>query len=146
MRHFRGARPLALLVAAVMSPVPALAAHWVVVGKPAGHPNGKVMVDTDSLRKIDPFIMVDIMTVYDTPVLNSHDITLDSFVQKTAFDCAMRTFVGVSTTGYLKGKPVGASRDIPDWRSRMEPLPDDTISNRIYVTVCRPAASEPKSK
>lgn len=146
MRHFRGTRFLALLVVGALAPVPSFAAHWVVVGKPAAHPNGKVMVDTDSLQKVEPFIMVDIMTVYDTPLMNSHDITLDSFVQKTAFDCAMRTFVGVSTTGYLKGKPVGASREVPDWRSRMEPLPDDTISNRIYLTVCQPAASKPKSK
>lgn len=146
MRHFGGARLLAVLLA-LIGPVPAFASHWIRVGSNGG-PDNKIMVDTDSLRKLGQFTLVDIMTVYPTPLVNSHNIELDRYIQRTAIDCARRTFVAVKTTGYLKDKPVGTSREIRDWRIMTVPLPSDPTSNRIYQIVCGPAAptSSPKPK
>ena len=146
MRHFGGARLLALL-ALLVGPVPAFASHWITVGSNGG-PDNKIMVDTDSLRKLGQFTFIDIMTVYPAPLVNSHGIELDRYIQRTAIDCARRTFVAVKTTGYLKGKPVGTSRALRDWRLMTVPLPNDATSNRIYELVCAPAAptSSPKPK
>ena len=128
------ARSLALLLVLV-APAPAFASHWIDVGSNGG-PDNKVMVDTESLRKLEQFTFVDIMTVYPTPIVNSFDITLDSYIQRTAIDCGNRTFVAVKTTGYLKGKSVGASREMIDWKIMTVPLPHDPTSNRIYTMVC----------
>jgi hypothetical protein len=146
MRHFGGARLLALL-ALLVGPVPAFASHWITVGSNGG-PDNKIMVDTDSLRKLGQFTFIDIMTAYPAPLVNSHGIELDRYIQRTAIDCARRTFVAVKTTGYLKGKPVGTSRALRDWRLMTVPLPDDPTSSRIYQLVCGPAAptSSPKPK
>jgi hypothetical protein len=146
MRHFGGARLLVLLPVLV-GPVPAFASHWITVGSNGG-PDNKIMVDTDSLRKLGQFIVIDIMTVYPAPLVNSHAIELDRYIQRTAIDCARRTFVAVKTTGYLKGKPVGTSRELRDWRLMTVPLPNDPTSSRIYQLACGPAAptSSPKPK
>jgi hypothetical protein len=136
------------LLLAFIGAAPALASqpsHWIVVGS-NGAPDNKVMVDTDSLQKLDQFTLVDIMTVYPAPLVNSHNIELDRFVQRTAIDCARRTFVAVRTTGYLKGKRVGTSRQMNDWRIMTVPLPNDPTSNRIYGMVCGSAAPKPKPK
>ncbi len=138
MRQLGGARLLALLLALVGS-VPAFASHWITVGSNGG-PDDKVMVDTASLRQLGQFTFVDIMTVYPTPLVNSYNIKLDRFIQRTAIDCTRRTFVAVKTTGYLKGQPVGASQELTDWRIMMVPLPNDPTSNRIYKIVCGSAA------
>lgn len=143
-RHYGGARLLALLPLLV-GPVPALASHWIRVGS-NGAPDNKIMVDTDSLRKLGQFTFVDIMTVYPAPLVNSHDIELDRYVQRTAIDCARRTFAAVKTTGYLNGKPVGTSRELKDWRIMTVPLPNDPTSNRIYQIACGPAAPTPGTK
>jgi len=140
MRYLGGTRLLALLLA--LGPVPAFASHWIRVGSNGG-PDNKIMVDTDSLRKLGQFTLVDIMTVYPTPLVNSHDIELDRYIQRTAIDCSRRTFVAVKTTGYLEGKPVGTSRELRDWRIMTVPLPHDPTSNRIYEIVCGPAAPKP---
>jgi hypothetical protein len=144
MRYCGGALLLALLLG-LGGPTPALAAHWVEVGRNGG-PDNKVMVDIDSLQKLGQFTLVDIMTVYPAPFVNSHDIELDRYVQRTAIDCARRTFVAVKTTGYLKGKPVGTSRELRDWRIMTVPLPSDPASNRIYGIVCESAAATPSPK
>jgi hypothetical protein len=146
MRHLGGARLLALLLGLVGS-VPAFASHWITVGSNGG-PDNKVMVDADSLRQLGQFTFIDIMTVYPAPLVNSYDIELDRFIQRTAIDCTRRTFVAVKTTGYLKAKPVGTSRELRDWRIMMVPLPSDPASNRIYEIACRPAppASNAKPK
>jgi hypothetical protein len=146
MRNFGGAQLIALLLA-LAGPIPAFASHWIAVGSNGG-PDNKVLVDTDSLRKLGQFTLVDIMTVYPTPLVNSHNITLDRYVQRTAIDCARRTFVAVKTTGYLKGQRIGTSRELRDWRIMTVPLPSDAASNRIYEIACGPAAptSSPKAK
>ena len=140
MRHLGGAPMLALLLG-VTAPVPAFAAHWVYIGKSAGAAD-TIMLDTDSVHKLDPFTFVDILTVYATPRANAYDITMDRFMQRTAIDCSKRTFVPVKTIGYLQGKRVGSSHETPDWRSKAVSIPDDAISNRIYDTVCKPAPSD----
>lgn len=141
MTRQSGVRLLALLVALIVA-MPAFASHWVRVGSNGG-PDNKIMVDTDSLRQLGDFTLFDIMTVYPTPLVNSHDIELDRYIQRTAIDCVKRTFVAVKTTGYLKGKPVGTSRELKDWRLMTIPLPNDPASNRIYQVVCKPLAPAP---
>ena len=126
-----------VLLLGLIGPALAFAAHWVGVGSNNG-PDNKIMVDTDSLRQLGEFTLFDIMTVYPTPLVNSHDIELDRYIQRTAIDCVKRTFVAVKTTGYLNGKPVGTSRELKDWRLMTIPLPNDPASNRIYDVVCKP--------
>lgn len=142
MRHSGGTRLIALLIGVIAS-IPAFASHWIPVGVPPGHPDGRIVVDVDSLQKFDQFTLVDIMTIYATPLVNSHDITLDRFVQRTAINCATRTFARVTTTGYLGTKRVGASSESTDWRTSQALLPNDATSNQIYELVCKPAAATP---
>ena len=142
MRHpAGGAVPLALFLG-LLGPVPAFASHWVTVGS-NGAPDNKIMVDTDSLSKLGAFTLVDIMTVYPAAIVNSHDIELDRYVQRTAIDCARHSFVAVKTTGYLKNQRVGTSRALKDWRIMTVPMPNDPASNRIYQIVCGPAPATP---
>jgi hypothetical protein len=138
MTRQSGVRLLALFLTLV-GPAPAFASHWIRVGSNGG-PDNKILVDTDSLQKLGEFTLFDIMTVYPAPLVNSHNIELDRYVQRTAIDCVKRTFVAVKTTGYLKGKPVGTSRELRDWRLLTIPLPNDPASNRIYQLVCKPPA------
>jgi hypothetical protein len=138
MTRQNGVRLLAVLLTLIGS-APAFASHWVRVGSNGG-PDNKILVDTDSLQKLGEFTLFDIMTVYPTPLMNSHDIELDRYVQRTAIDCVKRTYVAVKTTGYLKGKPIGTSRELRDWRLMTIPLPSDPASNRIYQVVCKPPA------
>lgn len=140
MRHFGGARLLALLLGVIAS-VPSFAAHWVYIGK-SGDTTDTIMMDTDSVRKVARFTMVDILTVYATPRVNSHDISMDRFLQKTAFDCAKHTFVALKTIGYLQGKRVGVSHVTADWKDEMVPIPGDPLSARIYRAVCGPAGGQ----
>jgi hypothetical protein len=144
MRFPGGATLLALFLGLVGS-VPAFASHWIVVGSNGG-PDNKIMVDTDSLSRLGQFTLVDIMTVYPAPLVNSHDIELDRYIQRTAIDCVRRSFVAVKTTGYLKGQRVGTSRELRDWRIMTVPLPHDPTSNRIYGMVCAPTAPAPSAK
>lgn len=143
MRHVSGAALLALSLGLV-GPHPAIASTWVTVGSNGG-PDNKIRVDTDSLQKLGEFTLVDIMTVYPAPLVNSHGIELDRYVQRTAIDCARRSFVAVKTTGYLKGKPVGTSQQVRDWRIMTVPMPSDPASNRIYQIVCGPPAPSPSA-
>jgi hypothetical protein len=137
MRHIGGASLLALLLG-LLAPVPSFAAHWIYIGESADTAD-KIMMDTDSVRQMAGFTIVDILTVYATPRMNSHDITMDRFMQSTAFDCAKHTFVAVKTIGYLKGKRVGTSHATVDWKDETVPIPNDPISARIYAAVCKPA-------
>lgn len=137
MRHFGGAGLLALLLG-LLAPVPSFAAHWIYIGQ-SGDTADRIMMDSDSVRQLAAFTIVDILTVYATPRMNSHDITMDRFMQRTAFDCAKHTFAAVKTIGYLQGKRVGNSHTTADWKDEMVPIPDDPISARIYAAVCKPA-------
>lgn len=136
MRHF-GCAPLLALLLGVIAPVPSFAAHWIYIGKSSDGAD-KIMLDTDSLHQVGGFTLVDILTVYATPRMNSHDITMDRFMQRTAFDCAGHTYAAVKTIGYLQGKRVGDSHAMADWKSATVPIPRDPLSDRIYAAVCTP--------
>ncbi len=113
-------------------------------------PTDKILVDTDSIQKTDDITIVDIATTYATPRANSHNITMDRHVQRTAIKCAERTFIGIVTTGYLGDKRVGSGGETADWKSRFVPLPDKPMNNRIFALVCATsggaAATQPKPK
>jgi hypothetical protein len=145
MWHLRGSARLLVMILALAEAAPAFASHWITVGSNGG-PDNKIMVDTASLARLGQFTLVDIMTVYPAPLVNSHDIELDRYVQRTAIDCTRRTFVAVKTTGYLQGKVIGTSRELKDWRILTVPLPGDPTSNRIYAIVCGPTAPTPSPK
>lgn len=114
---------------------PCAASRWVEVGN-AGVSTDKVMVDADSVQKLDEFTVVDVMTLYGAPRVNKHNITLDRHVQRTAFNCPARTVIGISTTGYLGDKQVGSSPETVDWRNKMVPLGSNPLSNRVYTIAC----------
>jgi hypothetical protein len=62
---FRARQWLALLAAGVLAG-PIFASQWVEVGT-SGVSTDKVMVDADSIQKIDEFKVADVMTVYAAP-------------------------------------------------------------------------------
>jgi S1-C subfamily serine protease len=130
-RHVaRGVLPALLFMS-----IPALASKWVEVGN-AGVTTDKVMVDVDSIQIVDEFKTADVMTVYDAPRVNSHGITLDRHVQRTAFNCTDHTATGIRTAGYLGDKPVGGSPEITDWRTKMVPAGNNPMVIRVFTVVC----------
>jgi S1-C subfamily serine protease len=121
---------------------PCFAARWQEVGNP-GISTDKILVDTDSVHGDGDLRLALIMTVYTAPRTNAHNITLDKRIQRTAFDCANRTFIGIQTIGYLNDKQVGTSPETPDWRSKLIPLKDDPLNNRVTQLVCsQPLAAD----
>jgi S1-C subfamily serine protease len=115
-------------------------------------PTDKVLVDTDSIQRTDDITTVDIATTYATPRTNSHNITMDRHVQRTAIKCADRSFIGIVTTGYLGDKRVGSGGETTDWKNKFIPLPDKPMNNRVFALVCGAAsgagaaATQPKPK
>jgi S1-C subfamily serine protease len=101
------------------------------------------MVDTDSVQSVGDLRVALIMTVYSAPRTNTHNILLDKHVQKTAFDCANRKFIGIQTRGYLNDKQVGSSPETEDWKNKLIPLKSNPLTNRIFTLVCsQPVNSE----
>jgi hypothetical protein len=86
------------------------------------------MVDTDSVQSVGDLRVALIMTVYSAPRTNSHNILLDKHVQKTAFDCANRKFIGIQTRGYLNNKQVGSSPETEDWKNKLIPLKSNPLT------------------
>ena len=129
---------LLVLIGSNAIATPSLDSRWVEMGS-HGVSTDKIMVDTDSVQKIDQFRVADIMTVYSAARTNAHNITLDRHVQRTAFNCADRAFIGIKTTGYLNGKQVGSSAETVDWRIKLTPMQSDPLSDRIYAVVCAPS-------
>jgi len=103
------------------------------------------MVDTDSVQSVGDLRTALIMTVYTAPRTNSHNILLDKHVQKTAFDCANRKFIGIQTLGYLNDKRVGSSPETEDWKNKLIPLKNDPLTNRVFTLVCSQAANNENS-
>jgi len=130
--------PLGAVVATLAlgaASTPCLATHWVEVG--ASGPNADTLsVDVDSLRVVDGLQVLDIMTRYAEPRRNVNDLTLDRFVQTTAFDCKKRTYALVRTVGYLGERHFGSDHDVEGWPDMMSPLPNDSLSNRIFGIAC----------
>lgn len=118
---------------------PCLATHWVEVGV-SGPDSDTLLVDTDSLRMADGLRVLDIMTRYSAPRRNVNDLVLDRFVQTTAFDCKKRTYALVRTVGYLGEQHFGSDHEVEGWQDKMSPLPDDSLSSRIFGIAC-PSAS-----
>ena len=100
----------------------------------------KVMVDTDSIQTVGKLRTVHIMTVYPSPRTNANNVMLDRHVQKTGFDCAARTFIGIQTFGYLNGRQVGSGPETGDWKEKLVPVKNDALSNRVLSLVCSSAA------
>jgi S1-C subfamily serine protease len=142
MRHrgraWTAAAALSLLAA------PCLAARWQEVGNP-GISTDKIMVDTDSVQGVGDLRVALIMTVYTAPRTNAHDILMDKHVQKTAFDCANRKFIGIRTVGYLNNKQVGSGPETEDWKNKLVPLKNDPLTNRILTLVCSQPVNNEKS-
>lgn len=127
------AASLALVLS--MLPLPSLAARWVEVGN-GSVPTDKVLVDADSIQKTDDITTVDIATMYAAPRTNSHNITMDRHVQRTAFKCVDHTFIGIVTTGYLGDRRAGSGAETVDWKNKFVPLSSNPMSTRIYALVC----------
>ena len=114
---------------------PCHATHWVEVGV-SGPESDTLLVDVDSLRVTDGLRVLDIMTRYAQPRRNVNDVMLDRFVQTTAFDCKKRTYALVRTVGYLGEQHFGTDREVEGWPDKMSPLPNDSLSNRIFGIAC----------
>jgi hypothetical protein len=138
-RHVPGVLPALLLMS-----IPALASKWVEVSNAAATTD-KVMVDVDSIRKVDGFKTADVMTVYGAPRVNSHGITLDRYVQRTAFNCTDHTAIGISTTGYLADEPVGGSQETADWRTKLVAAGNSPLVIRVFAVVCGTVRAESDS-
>jgi S1-C subfamily serine protease len=121
-------------LAALSIAAPTLASRWVEVGN-SGVTTDKVMVDADSVTSIDQFRVVNVMRLYAAPRVNAHNITLDRHVQRTAFNCADRTF-GIRTLGFLGDKQVGSGPEISDWRTKMTAVGSDPLANRVLAIAC----------
>lgn len=150
MNPFRSGRVALFLVTLIATVTPCMASRWLEVGS-NGASTDKIMVDADSIQKVDQLKVADIMTVYPAPRTNVHNIVLDRHVQKTAFNCADHSFIGITTTGYLNDKRVGGSPETADWKTKLVPLPQDALSERIFAIVCTPSAgggtaAAPKTK
>jgi S1-C subfamily serine protease len=126
--------PAALMILVCFA-APCFASRWQEVGNP-GISTDKILVDTDSVQSDGELRVALIMTVYSAPRTNAHNILLDKRVQRTAFDCANRTFIGIQTIGYLNDKQVGSSPETADWKTKLIPLKTDPLTNRITQLVC----------
>jgi len=136
MRHSRPGWAAALLVALCIAVAgPSLAANWQPVGE-SGNSMDKVFVDVDSVKAIESYRLISVMTVYPAPRTNSSGLLFDRHVQINAVDCAQSRFVGVRTIGYLKDKVAGTSPEKTDWRSKLVPVPTDGLSQWVLHLAC----------
>ena len=127
-------------LAALSVAAPTFASRWVEVGT-SGVTTDKVMVDADSVTSIDQFKVVNVMRLYAAPRVNAHNITLDRHVQRTAFNCADRTFSGIRTVGFLGDKQVGSGPENSDWRTKMTAVGSDPLANRVLAIACAPSSA-----
>jgi len=135
--------PAALIVLVCLA-APCFAARWQEVGNP-GISTDKILVDTDSVQSDGELRLALIMTVFSAPRTNAHNILMDKRVQRTAFDCTNRTFIGIRTVGYLNDKQVGSSPETLDWKTKLIPLKNDPLTNRITQLVCSQPVAPPNS-
>jgi S1-C subfamily serine protease len=134
LRSWAGAAALIVFVSAMMTR-PCLATSWRALGNSANSLD-KVYIDTDSVEQVDGYRIVRLMTVYSAPRTNAHKITMDSHIQRTAFDCDKKMFYGIQTTGFLNGQQVGAGPVAADWKTKLVPLGNDPFAQRILSTAC----------
>lgn len=138
---------------------PCLAARWVELGNKADSLD-KVYIDADSVELVDGVRIVRIMTAYTSPRTNKNNITMDSLIQQTAFDCEKKTGHLIQEIAYLKDERVGSGPVVTDWKTRMVPVADNPITMRTLSTACKlpitagkkapaeapPAPAQPKPK
>jgi S1-C subfamily serine protease len=123
--------PLALLCAAL----PCHASRWVEIGT-AGVSTDKVLLDADSIERVDEFRLANVMTMLSAPQTNAHNITFDRRVNKVAFSCADRTIQSVQIIAYLGEKRAGSSPENTNWRTNMKSVGTDGLNNRALTLVC----------
>jgi S1-C subfamily serine protease len=129
---------LSLVVALLCAALPCHASRWVEIGN-AGVSTDKVLLDADSIEKVDNFRLASVMTLSSAPQTNSHNITYDRRVNRVAFNCAERTFQSVKMFAYLGEKRVGSSPENTEWRTDMKPVGTDGLNNRALTMVCAAA-------
>jgi hypothetical protein len=114
------------------------AARWREVGQPDVAAPGMVYVDLDAIHDEDGYRIALFLTILAHPRANPHDVKMDRFTQKTAFDCAHQTFALISTVAYLEGKKVGGSKEKPDWKNELKAIPPDAaFSQRVLQLACK---------
>jgi S1-C subfamily serine protease len=103
---------------------PCLAARWQALGN-ADNSLDKVYIDADSVEQADGFRIVRLMTVYSAPRTNKNNITMDSVIQQTAFDCEKKAGHLIQEIAYLNGKQSGSG-----------PVANNPITLRALSTAC----------
>ncbi len=134
MDSLRGLATLIFLLIAALAQ-PCFAARWQELGN-ADNSLDKVYIDADSVEQMDGFRIVRVMTVYPAPRPNSHNITMDSHIQKDAFDCGKKQFYGIQLIGYLNGQQVGTGPVAVDWKTKMLPVNSNPLSQLLLSTAC----------
>jgi S1-C subfamily serine protease len=137
---FNYLRRLSLVLGLLGAALPCQASRWVEIGN-AGVSTDKVLLDADSIEKLDNFRLANVMTLSSGPQTNAHNITFDRTVKKVAFNCADRTLGGVQTIAYLGEKRVGSSPENTGWRTNMKPVGTDGLNNRALTMVCTAAVA-----
>jgi S1-C subfamily serine protease len=134
---------MVLLLAALTRPC--LAANWQLLGN-TDDSLDKVYIDADSVELQDGFRIVRIMTVYTSPRTNKNNITMDSVIKLTAFDCEKKTGHLIQEIAYLNGKQSGSGPVVSDWKTRMVAVASNPITLRALSTACRlPLTAEKKA-
>jgi S1-C subfamily serine protease len=138
-RDFRSSPLLVAATAAVIGlvalPQSAYAARWQEVGENETSLD-KSYIDVDSVRQDGNIRVAQFMTVYEKARVNAHDIKMDRYVQRTAFDCVNKTISLISTVGYLDGQRVGFSPVRTDWIKNFRPLADTPFAQRSFTLAC----------
>ena len=137
MNHFKILPNLVTfaLLLTVLFPQTSQAARWVEIGN-ADNSLDKSYIDADSIKEVDGFRIISVMTVYQAPRENKNGITMDRHIQKTALDCSKKQGVGIQTVGYLGDKKVGSGPENADWKTNLKPLADNATSQRVLTAVC----------
>jgi hypothetical protein len=129
-------RAAALIVLLMATPErQCFAQRWQYLGEKANSLD-KVYIDTESVEQEDGFRIVLVKTVYPEPTRNKNNITLDSHIQQTALDCQKQMVYGIRTFGYFGGKQVGAAPVTTDWKTKLIPVSNDPLSQRVLSTAC----------
>ena len=131
-------RRFSLVLTLLCAAVPGHASRWVEIGT-AGVSTDKVLLDADSIGRVDDYRLANVMTVLSAPRTNAHNITFDRSVNKVAFNCAERTFQSVQITAYLGEKRAGSSPENTNWRTTMKSVGSDGLNNRALTMVCAAA-------
>jgi S1-C subfamily serine protease len=138
MKFLLHSRPIAVSVIVLLLATltrPCLAQRWQEIGNTANSLD-KVYIDADSVEQEAGFRVVRIKTVYPEPRLNSHNLTMDSHIQETAFDCERKMFFGIRIFGYLNGNQVGVGPLADDWKTKLVPVHDNPFEQSVLSTAC----------